>query len=164
MLLSLYTAALANLCPLLTGIVTDCSLIYPQVAKNQTSNALWQGWGSNLPSLTALQHATCLLWVIHLVVISVGFVHRESPIWRESPFRNRLWSLAVLLVYAKNQLLFLFVILKNVHFSELFFSLHFQQWRWDHVLPTKMKVCLLAWRTFRGQFTLWQLFLHLSDF
>lgn len=98
MLLSLYTAALSNLCPLLAGVPTDCSLVYPAVAQNQTVTHLWQGWGSNLSSLTALQHASCLLWVGHLIMISIGFVHRESPIWRESPFRNRVWALAVLIV------------------------------------------------------------------
>ncbi|XP_059477239.1 transmembrane protein 94 isoform X2 [Neocloeon triangulifer] len=96
-LLSLYTAALSKLCPLLNG-VEICSLVYPEVSLNRTESVLWQGWGTNLSSLTALQHATCLLWVIHLIVISISFVHRDSPIWRENPLRNRLWGLSVLLL------------------------------------------------------------------
>ncbi|XP_065338638.1 transmembrane protein 94 isoform X2 [Cloeon dipterum] len=97
LILILYASSLSKLCPLLNG-VEYCSLVYPVMPQNGTANALWQGWGANLHSLTVLQHALCLLWVINLVVISISFVHRESPIWRANPFKNRLWGLAVLLV------------------------------------------------------------------
>ncbi|CAB3361895.1 Hypothetical predicted protein [Cloeon dipterum] len=97
LIISLYASSLSKLCPLLNG-VEYCSLVYPVMPQNGTVNALWQGWGANLHSLTVLQHASCLLWVINLVVISISFVHRESPIWRANPFKNRLWGLAVLLV------------------------------------------------------------------
>jgi hypothetical protein len=88
-LLGLYAGSLASLCPLLPG-VEGCSLLYPTSSK--------RGWGDHLASLTALQHAACLLLVIYLVVISLSFVHRHGAIWSVSPAHNKLWLLAVLLV------------------------------------------------------------------
>ncbi|KAF4527294.1 hypothetical protein B566_EDAN001068 [Ephemera danica] len=93
-LLGLYAGALASLCPQLPG-VQACAVLYPSAHREGAS---WRGWGDHQASLCTLQHAACLLHVIYLVVISVGFVHRESPIWTESPTNNHLWVLSVLLV------------------------------------------------------------------
>lgn len=93
-LLGLYAGALASLCPQLPG-VQACAVLYPSVHREGAS---WRGWSDHQVSLCSLQHAAGLLLVIYLVVISVGFVHRESPIWSESPTHNHLWVLSVLLV------------------------------------------------------------------
>ncbi|XP_055841697.1 transmembrane protein 94 isoform X1 [Episyrphus balteatus] len=36
--------------------------------------------------------------ILHFVIISASFVHRDHSIWRKNPFKNRIWTLSILSV------------------------------------------------------------------
>lgn len=75
-----------TLCPAYT---TDskCLYVYPD-AQGSVS---WGGWGDKPNIILVIQHFALSLLVLHLVTISVGFVHREYSIWKKQPFNNYVW-------------------------------------------------------------------------
>ncbi|CAK9834103.1 Transmembrane protein 94 [Anthophora retusa] len=78
-----------TLCPTYT---TDskCLYVYPD-AHGEVS---WGGWGNKPNVILVIQHFALSLLVLHLVTISVGFVHREYSIWKKQPFNNYVWVLS----------------------------------------------------------------------
>ncbi|CAK9816936.1 Transmembrane protein 94 [Anthophora quadrimaculata] len=78
-----------TLCPTYT---TDskCLYVYPD-AHGEVS---WGGWGNKPNVILVIQHFALSLLVLHLVTISVGFVHREYSIWKKQPFNNYVWFLS----------------------------------------------------------------------
>ncbi|KAK9307442.1 hypothetical protein QLX08_002248 [Tetragonisca angustula] len=75
-----------TLCPTYT---TDskCLYVYPDAQ----GNVSWGGWGDKPNIILVIQHFALSLLVLHLVTISVGFVHREYSIWKKQPFNNYVW-------------------------------------------------------------------------
>ncbi|XP_065164487.1 transmembrane protein 94 isoform X2 [Atheta coriaria] len=75
----------------------DCTcLLY--YLPTQTANATFTGgWVDTEHSFTLryAQNICVLVAMLHFVVISVGFVHREHNIWARSPHTNILWVVAM---------------------------------------------------------------------
>ncbi|XP_026670235.1 transmembrane protein 94 isoform X5 [Ceratina calcarata] len=81
--------SLLTLCPIYT---TDskCLYVYPDVQ----GEVPWGGWGDKPNIILVIQHFALSLLVLHLVTISIGFVHREYSIWKKQPFNNFVWFLS----------------------------------------------------------------------
>ncbi|XP_068983961.1 transmembrane protein 94 isoform X1 [Bombus flavifrons] len=75
-----------TLCPIYTAD-SKCLYVYPD-AQGKVS---WGGWGDKPNIILVIQHFALSLLVLHLVTISVGFVHREYSIWKKQPFNNYVW-------------------------------------------------------------------------
>ncbi|XP_045771741.1 transmembrane protein 94 isoform X4 [Maniola jurtina] len=85
---------------------TSCWLIYPVNVGNSCvgssqdlSLKSWQGWGDEFyDGLYLAQHITLALVTLHLIIISLSFVHRHSSIWQRRFWSNRVWSTRVVLL------------------------------------------------------------------
>ncbi|XP_073997846.1 transmembrane protein 94-like protein l(2)k05819 isoform X2 [Rhodnius prolixus] len=82
-----YGAILASHCHSVQTILPNgnCSLIYPM------SGEEWGGWGVHIMPLSSAQLFASTLLALHMVMVSISFVHREYLSWRRSPFRNKTW-------------------------------------------------------------------------
>ncbi|XP_076680619.1 transmembrane protein 94-like protein l(2)k05819 isoform X4 [Andrena cerasifolii] len=81
-----------TLCPVYLGADSKCIYVYPD-SHGETS---WGGWGAKPNVILAVQHFALTLLVLHLVTISIGFVHRDYSIWNKQPFNNMVWFLGAL--------------------------------------------------------------------
>nr|XP_031837359.1 transmembrane protein 94 isoform X1 [Nomia melanderi]XP_031837360.1 transmembrane protein 94 isoform X1 [Nomia melanderi]XP_031837361.1 transmembrane protein 94 isoform X1 [Nomia melanderi]XP_031837362.1 transmembrane protein 94 isoform X1 [Nomia melanderi]XP_031837363.1 transmembrane protein 94 isoform X1 [Nomia melanderi] len=79
-----------TLCPIYTTTDSKCLYVYPE-SRGEVS---WGGWGAKPNIILVVQHFALSLLVLHLVTISIGFVHREYSIWRKQPFNNFVWFLS----------------------------------------------------------------------
>ncbi|XP_076621551.1 transmembrane protein 94-like protein l(2)k05819 isoform X4 [Colletes latitarsis] len=79
-----------TLCPTYTTTDSKCLYVYPDT-RGEVS---WGGWGAKPNVILVVQHFALTLLVLHLVTISIGFVHREYSIWKKQPFNNFVWFLS----------------------------------------------------------------------
>ncbi|XP_073944567.1 transmembrane protein 94-like [Choristoneura fumiferana] len=83
---------------------TACWIVYPinvgnYSAAHDLSQKSWHGWGDDFYDWFYLaQHITLALITLHLIVISLSFVHRHSSIWQKCFWSNKVWSAAVLVI------------------------------------------------------------------
>ncbi|XP_073944566.1 transmembrane protein 94-like, partial [Choristoneura fumiferana] len=83
---------------------TACWIVYPinvgnYSAAHDLSQKSWHGWGDDFYDWFYLaQHITLALITLHLIVISLSFVHRQSSIWQKCFWSNKVWSAAVLVI------------------------------------------------------------------
>lgn len=75
-----------SLCPTYTPD-SKCLYIYPDTQ----GEVSWGGWGDKPNIILVIQHFALSLLVLHLVTISISFVHREYSIWKKQPFNNYVW-------------------------------------------------------------------------
>ncbi|XP_053975201.1 transmembrane protein 94 isoform X2 [Hylaeus volcanicus] len=85
-----------TLCPTYTTTDSKCLYVYPD-ARGEAS---WGGWGAKPNVILVVQHFALTLLVLHLVTISIGFVHREYSIWKKQPFNNFVWLLSAFIALA----------------------------------------------------------------
>ncbi|XP_076171840.1 transmembrane protein 94-like protein l(2)k05819 isoform X4 [Ptiloglossa arizonensis] len=83
-----------TLCPTYTTTDSKCLYVYP----DSHGEVSWGGWGAKPNVMLAIQHFALTLLVLHLVTISIGFVHREYSIWKKQPFNNFVWFLSAFIV------------------------------------------------------------------
>ncbi|XP_063995307.1 transmembrane protein 94 isoform X2 [Diachasmimorpha longicaudata] len=102
---------------------SQCFYIYPDTS----SEVYWGGW-SNEPNIIMLaQHMALTLLVLHFVMISMSFVHREYSIWRRWPFNNWPWCLNAFIVLALQAIFsgnLLYSILKEEQQKDENFPIH----------------------------------------
>ncbi|XP_011308488.1 uncharacterized protein KIAA0195 isoform X3 [Fopius arisanus] len=84
------------LCPYYVRGESQCFYIYPNIS----GEAFWGGWNDEPNIIVLVQHVTLTLLVLHFVMISVSFVHREYSMWRRWPFNNWPWCLNAFIVLA----------------------------------------------------------------
>ncbi|XP_028171231.1 transmembrane protein 94 isoform X3 [Ostrinia furnacalis] len=83
---------------------TGCWLVYPVntgafAPERDLTRRSWHGWGDDFyDGLYLAQHITLALITVHLIVISLSFVHRQSSIWQKCFWSNRVWSASVVLL------------------------------------------------------------------
>ncbi|XP_039753975.1 transmembrane protein 94 isoform X3 [Pararge aegeria] len=105
-ILLLYGLTLRNFCEQIAEFTnsTSCWLVYPVNAGNSClsedlAEKSWHGWGDEFyDGLYLAQHITLALVTLHLVIISLSFVHRHSSIWQRRFWSNRVWSTRVVLI------------------------------------------------------------------
>ncbi|XP_029032727.1 transmembrane protein 94 isoform X4 [Osmia bicornis bicornis] len=78
-----------TLCPIY-ATNSKCLYVYPNISGEVT----WGGWGAKPNVILTIQHFALTLFVLHLVTLSIGFVHREYSIWKKQPFNNYVWFLS----------------------------------------------------------------------
>ncbi|XP_044574421.1 transmembrane protein 94 isoform X2 [Cotesia glomerata] len=76
-------------------INTECFYIYLEIDDNDVS---WGGWNTQPNIIFMMQHFSLTLLVLHFVIISSGFVHREYLIFQRMPFNNLLWFCNIVIV------------------------------------------------------------------
>ncbi|CAH0751038.1 unnamed protein product [Diatraea saccharalis] len=83
---------------------TDCWFVYPVNEGNYTEThdltlKSWHGWGDDFYDQFYLaQHITLALITLHLIVISLSFVHRQSSIWQRCFWTNKVWCASVVIL------------------------------------------------------------------
>ncbi|CAH3997651.1 unnamed protein product [Pieris brassicae] len=105
-ILALYGFTLRSFCEQIAEATnaTDCWLVYPINTGNYTIEhdltlRSWHGWGDIFyDGFYLVQHITLALVTLHLIVISLSFVHRHSSLWRRGFWSNRVWCLAVVVL------------------------------------------------------------------
>ncbi|XP_075973229.1 transmembrane protein 94-like protein l(2)k05819 [Anticarsia gemmatalis] len=107
-ILLLYGATLRSFCWQLAASTnaTDCWLVYPINkegtvfdARHDLATRSFHGWGDDFyDGFYLAQHITLALITLHLIVISVSFVHRQSSIWQKCFWTNKVWSVTILVL------------------------------------------------------------------
>ncbi|KAG6454754.1 transmembrane protein 94 isoform X2 [Manduca sexta] len=105
-ILCLYGFTLRSFCEQIAAATnaTDCWIVYPvNVGNFSPSHDLttksWHGWGDDFyDGLYLAQNITLALMTLHLIVISLSFVHRHSSIWQRKFWTNRVWSWTVIIL------------------------------------------------------------------
>ncbi|KAL0840966.1 hypothetical protein ABMA28_014754 [Loxostege sticticalis] len=105
-ILVLYGFTLREFCDQIAAATnaTGCWLVYPVNAGNYTRETdltlrSWHGWGDDFyDGFYVAQHIALALITLHLIVISLSFVHRQSSIWQKCFWSNRVWSASVVLL------------------------------------------------------------------
>ncbi|KAK9509058.1 hypothetical protein O3M35_006462 [Rhynocoris fuscipes] len=89
-----YAATLASHCQSIQSTVSNvtCSFVYPFPTEE------WGGWGLHMMPLADAQLVAATLVALHLVMVSISFVHREYLSWRRSPFRNKTWLITCVIL------------------------------------------------------------------
>ncbi|XP_061377104.1 transmembrane protein 94 isoform X2 [Danaus plexippus] len=83
---------------------TSCWIVYPVNIGNYTadrdlSEKSWQGWGDDFyDGFYLARHITLALIILHLIVISISFVHRQHSIWQRGFWTNRVWCITVVVL------------------------------------------------------------------
>lgn len=95
-ILCLYGFTLRSFCDQLTerGDL-DCWLVYPQNRYTNTSENLYDDF---YYGFYLAQHIALSLVTVHLIVISLSFVHRQQSIWQKGFWTNRVWCFTVVLL------------------------------------------------------------------
>ncbi|XP_076235188.1 transmembrane protein 94-like protein l(2)k05819 isoform X2 [Calliopsis andreniformis] len=83
-----------TLCPIFMSTESKCVYVYP----DSHGESSWGGWGAKPDIILAVQHFGLTLLVLHLVTISIGFVHRDYSIWKKQPFNNIVWFFSAFIV------------------------------------------------------------------
>ncbi|XP_072932217.1 transmembrane protein 94 [Epargyreus clarus] len=120
-IVAIYGLTLRSFCEQIAAAsnVTGCWLVYPVNLANRTAPAdlalrSWHGWGDDFyDGFYLAQHITLALVTLHLIVISLSFVHRHSSIWERGFWANRVWSVTVVILIVL-QALFSGVMLRGV--------------------------------------------------
>ncbi|CAH0398033.1 unnamed protein product [Chilo suppressalis] len=105
-ILALYGFTLRSFCEQIaaTTNATACWIVYPVNKGNfsethDLSTRSWHGWGDDFYDQFYLaQHITLGLITLHLIVISLSFVHRQSSIWQRSFLSNEVWCGSVVIL------------------------------------------------------------------
>ncbi|XP_052740151.1 transmembrane protein 94 [Bicyclus anynana] len=103
-ILLLYGLTLRSFCEQIAQFTnsTSCWLVYPMGGGNSCLTQevrSWHGWGDEFyDGLYLAQHITLALVTLHLIIISLSFVHRHSSIWQRRFWSNRVWSTRVVLI------------------------------------------------------------------
>lgn len=106
-ILVLYGFTLRSFCEqisIATNNATGCWIVYPvNVGPYSETHDLslrsFHGWGDDFyDGFYLAQHITLALITLHLIVISLSFVHRQSSIWQKSILTNRVWSVTALVL------------------------------------------------------------------
>ncbi|KAJ8730304.1 hypothetical protein PYW07_017342 [Mythimna separata] len=105
-ILVLYAFTLRAFCEQLAQATnaTTCWIVYPinEAPYNATHDLTlksWHGWGDDFyDGFYLAQHITLALITLHLIVISLSFVHRQSSIWQKGFWANKVWSVTVLIL------------------------------------------------------------------
>ncbi|XP_050561045.1 transmembrane protein 94 isoform X1 [Spodoptera frugiperda] len=83
---------------------TACWIVYPVNvgefnATHDLTTKSWHGWGDDFyDGFFLAQHITLALITLHLIVISLSFVHRQSSVWQKGFWANRVWSVTVVVI------------------------------------------------------------------
>ncbi|KAG7210195.1 hypothetical protein KM043_011750 [Ampulex compressa] len=83
-----------TLCPIYASAGSECFYVYPDISGEVT----WGGWGAKPDVILVVQHFALALLVLHFVIISLSFVHREYSIWKKLPASNHVWFLSAFIV------------------------------------------------------------------
>ncbi|XP_050346220.1 transmembrane protein 94 isoform X2 [Nymphalis io] len=102
-ILVLYGLTLRSFCEQIASFTntTSCWLIYPVNVGNYSSSQdlslkSWHGWGDDFyDGFYLAQHITLALITLHLIVISLSFIHRHSSIWQGRFWTNWVWCVTV---------------------------------------------------------------------
>ncbi|XP_038211655.1 transmembrane protein 94 isoform X1 [Zerene cesonia] len=105
-ILTLYGFTLRSFCHQIAEATnaTDCWLVYPVNVGNFTADRdltlrSWHGWGDIFyDGFYLAQHITLALVTLHLIIISMSFIHRHSSLWQRGFWSNRVWSVAVIVL------------------------------------------------------------------
>ncbi|KAJ0177027.1 hypothetical protein K1T71_007036 [Dendrolimus kikuchii] len=105
-ILALYGYTLRTFCEQISEMTnaTSCWIVYPVNVGNVTEDKdlslkSWHGWGDDFyDGFYLAQHITLVLITLHLIIISLSFVHRQSSIWQRRFWTNRVWSVTVVLL------------------------------------------------------------------
>ncbi|KAJ2945867.1 hypothetical protein O0L34_g4773 [Tuta absoluta] len=106
-ILLIYSYTLRNFCWQISEATntTSCWIVYP-VNKEGPVNATtdlslksWHGWGDDFyDGFYIAQHITLASITLHLIVISMSFVHRQHSMWSRGFWTNRVWCATVVLL------------------------------------------------------------------
>ncbi|XP_048482654.1 transmembrane protein 94 [Plutella xylostella] len=83
---------------------TQCWIVYPVNVGNYSSELdlstrSLHGWGDDFyDGYYLVQHIVMALTTVHLIVISLSFVHRQSSIWQKSFWSNKVWCITVVVI------------------------------------------------------------------
>ncbi|CAH2106676.1 unnamed protein product [Euphydryas editha] len=102
-ILILYGFTLRSFCEQIATFTntTSCWLMYPVNVGNYSSSQdlslkSWHGWGDDFyDGFYLAQHITLALITLHLIVISMSFIHRHSSIWQARFWTNWVWCVTV---------------------------------------------------------------------
>lgn len=105
-ILVLYGLTLRSFCEQIAVATnaTSCWIVYPvNVGAFPPSHDLtarsWHGWGDDFyDGFYLTQHIVLALITLHLIVISLSFVHRYSSIWQRGFWTNRAWTITVVVL------------------------------------------------------------------
>ncbi|XP_045449004.1 transmembrane protein 94 [Melitaea cinxia] len=102
-ILIIYGLTLRSFCEQIATFTnrTSCWLVYPVNVGNYSSSEdlslkSWHGWGDDFyDGFYLAQHFTLALITLHLIVISLSFIHRHSSIWQARFWTNWVWCVTV---------------------------------------------------------------------
>ncbi|CAB3253813.1 unnamed protein product [Arctia plantaginis] len=105
-ILVLYGLTLRSFCEqiALATNSTGCWLVYPiNVGPFNETHDLslksFHGWGDDFyDEFYLAQHITLALITLHLIVISISFVHRQSSVWQRGFWTNKVWTVTVVII------------------------------------------------------------------
>ncbi|XP_050670868.1 transmembrane protein 94 isoform X2 [Leptidea sinapis] len=105
-ILVLYGFTLRSFCEQISESTkaTSCWLVYPVNVGNYSQEydltlRSFHGWGDVFyDGFYLAQHIILALVTIHLIVISISFIHRHSSLWHKGFWTNRVWSVAVVVL------------------------------------------------------------------
>ncbi|XP_049868752.1 transmembrane protein 94 isoform X2 [Pectinophora gossypiella] len=105
-ILTLYWYTLRSFCLQISVATnaTSCWLVYP-INKGNFSETYdlslrsWHGWGDDFyDGFYLAQHITLALVTLHLIVISMSFVHRQYSLWSRGFWTNTVWCASVVVL------------------------------------------------------------------
>ncbi|CAK1546990.1 unnamed protein product [Leptosia nina] len=105
-ILVLYGFTLRSFCEQISVATnsTGCWLVYPINTGNYSIDHdltlhSWHGWGDLFyEGFYLAQHITLALVTLHLIAISISFIHRHSSLWRRGFWANKVWCVAVVVL------------------------------------------------------------------
>lgn len=120
-ILVLYGFTLRSFCEQISEATnaTSCWIVYPINVGNYSeahdlTRKSWHGWGDDFyDGFYLAQHITLALLTLHLIVISLSFIHRQSSIWQRCFWSNKVWSVAVLVLILFQAAISLFMLRHN---------------------------------------------------
>ncbi|XP_026332948.1 transmembrane protein 94 isoform X2 [Hyposmocoma kahamanoa] len=105
-ILTLYGFTLREFCEQISTVTnaTSCWIVYPinvgnYTEKHDLSLRSWHGWGDHFyDGFFLAQHITLALITLHLIAISICFIHRHHSIWQKGFWTNIVWTATVVIL------------------------------------------------------------------
>ncbi|XP_050421930.1 transmembrane protein 94 isoform X2 [Adelges cooleyi] len=74
-----------------TAEVQKCWYVYPEAKLTE-----WGGWSTYEPTLVSVQRLMLMFLVMHYIIVSLSFVHRDYLLWKKTIHLNKLYVFTTL--------------------------------------------------------------------
>ncbi|XP_050541863.1 transmembrane protein 94 isoform X2 [Daktulosphaira vitifoliae] len=76
-----------------TTEIQQCWYVYPEAKQTE-----WGGWSKYEPTIISVQRLMLLFLIMHYIIVSLSFVHREYLMWKRTIHLNKFYVITIIII------------------------------------------------------------------